>query len=137
MGWKPEILPNNVLRLLSAEDRKPMGKAGITTEEAQAKADTRREKELQKDMENLLRQRNIFFVRSRMDKRTSTRKGIPDFIIILPRGRALMVEAKVEGGELSQDQRDVFTDYWTQTGQVVHIVFNLDTFRTILDSHQN
>lgn len=137
MGWKKEILPNNVLRRMSTEDRKPMGKSGITIQEAQAKGDLRREKDLQRNMENLLRQRNLFFVRSRMDRRTTTRKGTPDFIIILPRGRALMVEAKVEGGELSQDQKDVFTDYWNQTGNVVHIVLNLETFKQLLDMNLN
>ena len=43
-----------------------MGKAGRTAAEAQAVQDHRSERALHRDIENLLRQRNLFFITSRM-----------------------------------------------------------------------
>lgn len=133
MGFDAKLLPDDFLRKLPLAERKRLGKAGLTQEEIKVKADTRAERDLQNDMDGILRQRNLFFVRSRMDRKTTTRKGVPDYMIVLPGGRALLVEAKVEGGELSEDQKIVFTQYWKQTGQVVHIVLNLALFCELLD----
>jgi hypothetical protein len=124
-----------MLRRMSPADRAWLGKAGVTAAEAQVSYDERSEKDLQKNMENYLRQRNLFFIRSRMDKRPTIRKGLPDFTIILPGGMSLLVEAKVEGGVVSADQKKCFDDFWTQTGRVVHIVFNFDQFRRLIDQH--
>lgn len=135
MGLNPKCLPDKLLRLMPRESRAPLGKAGMTNAEAQAKADTRAERELQTDMVNLLNQRNLFFDTLRMDKRTRSRPGRPDFYIFLPTGKALLVEAKVQGGELTEDQKRVFTEYWDKTGQVVHIILNLDQFKTLLDTN--
>jgi hypothetical protein len=134
MGWKTNILPDHVLRRLPPAERKPLGKAGLTTAEAGAIADRRAERVLQNEMEGILRQRNLFFVRSRMDKRTSTRRGLPDFIIILHGERALLVEAKVHRGQVSADQAKVFADYRLQTGGVVHLILNLPAFIDLLNS---
>lgn len=131
MGLK--VLPEHILKRMNPADRAPLGKAGVTCAEANAKHDQRRETLLQKDMANLLAQRELFHLRSRMDKRTTLPKGMPDFFIVLPGGRILAVEAKVEGGDLSDDQRRVFGQYWSQTKNVVHIVWNLEQFRELLD----
>jgi len=135
MGLNPKCLPENLLRLMPKEARAPLGKAGMTNAEAEAKAATCAERELQKHMINLLNQRNLFYDQLRMDKPTRSRPGRPDFFIFLPTGKALLVEAKVEGGELSQKQKDYFTDFWNKTGQVVHIVLNLDQFKNLLDAY--
>lgn len=134
MGLNPKCLPDKLLRLMPREARAPLGKAGVTNAEAQAKADTRAERDLQKDMVNLLNQRELFHDRLRMDKPTRSRPGRPDFFIFLPTGKALLVEAKVAGGELSENQKIYFTEYWNKTGQVVHIVLNLDQFKALLDA---
>jgi hypothetical protein len=134
MGWKTNILPDHVLKRIPPAERKPLGKAGMTSAEGNLAAERRAERELQKDMENTLRQRNLFFVRSRMDKRTRTRRGLPDFIIVLHGERALLVEAKVHGGQVSEDQAKVFADYWNQTGGIVHLILNLPAFIDLLDS---
>lgn len=135
MGFDTKILPDKFLRKLPPAERKKLGKAGLTMEEVQVKADTRAEKVLQNEMEGILRQRNLFFSRSRMDRATTLRKGMPDFFIVLPGGRALLVEAKVEGGNLREDQQKVFSEFWKQTGDVVHIVLNLPSFCELLDTY--
>lgn len=132
---KAEILPNNVLKLMSPADRRLLGRAGLTTAEVEHIVLERTEKQLQEDMIKLLDQRGIFFNRSRMDKRTTCRVGMFDFTIFLPNEKYLAVEAKVAGGALSLFQRKVFTEFWEKTGRVVHIVMDLDSFRKLLDEH--
>lgn len=41
---------------------------------------------------------------SRMDAATTTERGAPDFIIIAPEGRLLLIECKTERGKLSTHQ---------------------------------
>lgn len=120
---------------MSAADRKALGHAGLTPSEAGQVADSRAEKELQTDCVKLLDQRGIFFTRARMDKRTSVRVGMFDFTIYLPNGKYLAVEVKVADGRLSIFQRKLFQEFWDKTGQVVHIVLNLEQFRQLLDEH--
>src|SRR6267378_926251 len=135
MAIKSSLLPDNILRRMDKADRAPMGKAGVTQAEANSKADTRREKELQREMENLLRQRNLWFVRSRMDKKHTLAKGTPDFIVVLRGGHTLLIEAKVHGGRFSPAQISQFDDFVYKTGTHVHVITNLQQFRDLLDQH--
>lgn len=128
-----KVVPENILRRMDPADRAPMGKAGRTAQEAAAKCEQRSERKLQQEMEWLLNLREIYYQRSRMDKKTTVRKGTPDFLIILPGGRAVAVEAKTCTGTLTDDQYRVFQKYEDQTGQRVHIVRSLEQFRTLLD----
>ncbi|HEX4646323.1 MAG TPA: VRR-NUC domain-containing protein [Verrucomicrobiae bacterium] len=129
----PKTLPENILRRLDPQARRALGRAGRTSAESLAWADARAERELQHDMENIMRQRNIWFTRSRMDKKTRARVGTPDFIIVLRGGRALAVEAKVEGGKVSADQEREFHQYFCQTDCQVKVVWNLAQFIALLD----
>lgn len=45
------------------------------------------------------------YIHSRMDKASTTEKGVPDFVILAPR-LVLFFECKAKGGKLSEDQRD-------------------------------
>lgn len=135
MGWNPKVLPENILRRIPREQRAPLGKAGVTNAEANAKYDAKHERELQNDMVNLLSQRNICFDSLRMDKRTRSKNGRPDFYIFLATGKYLCVEAKMPTGSLSDDQKKWIDNFWHQTGQVVHIVKSLMEFRDLLDLH--
>lgn len=120
---------------MSSEDRKSLGKAGMTTHEASHSELRKAENILQVQIARLLDQRGIFFSRARMDKRTTVRVGMFDFTIYLPTGKYLAVEVKAPGGTLSQFQEKVFAEFWSKTGQVVHIVFNLEAFRQLLDAN--
>ena len=50
------------------------------TPEAREKAVAKNEREIQRDIANLLRQRGIWHVQSRMDRKTSNTVGTPDFL---------------------------------------------------------
>lgn len=100
---KAELIPDKWLRLMSAEDRKSLGKAGLTLVEVFAKEEAKSERELHKMIGNLLRQRSIEFVESRMDKRTTQKRGVPDFLMAIE-GQACAIEVKYGNGKLSEEQ---------------------------------
>jgi hypothetical protein len=57
------------------------------------------------DLENWLRQHELFFVHSRMDTATTTEKGIPDFVIGII-GRLVAIEFKQPGKDLTEEQEE-------------------------------
>lgn len=75
-------LPNNILRRMAKEDRLALGKGGMTAEEALKRFEARSEKEVQGQIDSWLRLKGIWFARSRMDKRTTGRRGTPDFLFV-------------------------------------------------------
>lgn len=115
------LYPVNFLRRMSDKDRKALGKAGMLPEEACAVADARSERELQKNIAQLLGTHGIFYVRARMDKKTTTKKGVPDFLFAVQRRyTTLTVDGRTEitstpcaweikhgDGKLSDAQKDV------------------------------
>ena len=88
------VLPDHVLRLLTPEQRKALGKAGVTASEAQAKYQRTAEKQIHEAVRRWLSLRQIPFIHSRMDKASTIQKGWPDFTI-LHKGRAFCLELKV------------------------------------------
>ncbi len=99
--FRSNQLPDNILKRMPRPDR-PKGNAGLTNSEAKAKHDGRLEKELQKQIANWLRLNGVFFVRSRMDKRTTVTPGTPDFVLAIE-GNPVALEAKTQS-DLSEDQ---------------------------------
>lgn len=75
-----KVIPQNIAKLMSPEDRKAFGKGALTAEDALAKAEVTNERELQKQIVGLLRLKGIEPIVSRMDKRTSNNLGTPDII---------------------------------------------------------
>ena len=61
------------------------------------------EKELHAEIAAILDAKGIVFVRSRMDKRTTNRKGTPDFLFSI-RGHSMAWEVKTASGRLSLEQ---------------------------------
>jgi len=139
MRLDPKNIPENIRRLMPKEDRKPLGKAGMTNEEAAQKWAAGQERELQNQMAALLRQRGLFFRQMPFGKKTPW-KGWPDFIIVLPRKAGqgvcsvLMVEAKAEGGALTEDQEGFHEEFTKLTYDEVLTVWNLAQFKNILDT---
>jgi hypothetical protein len=101
--WSSKTLPDKVLRLLSPADRRALGKAGLTADEALQSARVKSEKDLQNLIEAYFRLRGIVAFRSRMDKKTRMRLGTPDFLLAL-RGEPVAIEAKLPGEPLSDAQ---------------------------------
>jgi len=62
------------------------------------------ESELHKDIEAELKRRRWYFCNSRMDRKTTTQLGVPDFVIAAPDGVTFWIEAKRKNGKLSPEQ---------------------------------
>jgi len=103
MGIETTVLPDNVLRRMSPADRRVMGKAGLTAEEAREKAMARSERELQNTIANYLRLHGIWFDQDSMAHKRRGTKGAPDFLVCY-RGRFLAWECKIFGAGLKPDQ---------------------------------
>lgn len=130
-----KILPPNILNKMSPADRRPMGKAGVTNAEALAKQQERLEKDIHKNISNWLNLHNIFFIRSRMDRKTTNGNGLPDYVIVLPCDptkdgqyfslpSCLMVEVKRPSNKLSQAQVDFHDNYLEKTKFPVRVVYS-------------
>lgn len=88
------ILPNNILKCMKPEDRAPLGKAGMTTEEAGAAFVAKRESELQSQIEQMLSREGIYVVRQRTDRKSTVRIGTPDLLFAV-NGQAVAWEVKM------------------------------------------
>jgi hypothetical protein len=122
------ILPENILSKMSPADRKKIGKAGVTSEEAALKQIVKSEGELQKLINNELNRREIWFAWSRMNKRTTSKIGTPDFLFSY-KGKFCAVEAKHEKREPTKEQRDAIRSIQRNGGTVAVI----RTFQGFLD----
>ena len=67
------------------------------------------------------------YIHSRMDKKSTATKGSPDFILLLPAGKTLLVECKTKDGALSDDQV-AFASAAEAVGHKVHIVRDYPRF---------
>ncbi len=130
---KPQVLPNSFLRRMAPEARKSMGKAGMTSVEANAKYERGKEKELQRDIANLLRQRGLFFLQAPFGRKSGLPDGWPDFSVFCKKGNYEFFEAKAEGGNLSPEQFGFTERLKAYRGHGVWIIRNLDELKKILD----
>jgi hypothetical protein len=128
------VLPNNILKCMKPEDRRPLGKAGVTSAEAIAKHSYGKERKLHQQICQLLDIRNMVYVHSRTDKRSHTQPGTPDFIIFHANGPELCVEVKTMAGKVSDDQTRWALKYTTATGRCVFVIRSLEEFKTLLDA---
>jgi len=64
------------------------------------------ESELHDQVESFLRRNGIPYIHSRMDRRSTIRKGWPDFTA-MRNSRVACVELKTKNGKLSADQQEV------------------------------
>lgn len=127
---KSTCLPENIRRCMAPEARKAI--KAPTSGEAQAKLDGKREKELQENVARLLRQRNIWFARQRMDKRATGTTGQPDFLFAV-KGRAIAFECKVPPGNVTDDQNRCHEEMmWN--GWEVFVVMHESVAVTILNT---
>lgn len=101
MRYSSKTLPERVRRLVPKETRVEL--KAPTSAEVSEKQNTKREKELQENIANLLRQRGIWFFRQRMDRRTTGTVGWPDFTFAVF-GRPVVFECKLPGRRLTKEQ---------------------------------
>lgn len=116
------LIPENIRKLMAPTDRAAIGKAATTNADAQAKQDGKLEKQLQENIAALLRLRNIWFTRQRMDKRTTGVLGQPDFIFAI-NGKACAFEVKLPGNRPTAEQVGCHTAMCAN-GWFVRIVYS-------------
>jgi hypothetical protein len=107
-------LTDNILRLLRPEDRKSLGKRGMTAAEAIEKAEIKNEGDLQIQIVSYLRLHGIEPIYQRFGKKTRTKRGTPDILFAAeadigsPIGEKRTVacawELKTETGDQSDEQ---------------------------------
>lgn len=113
-----KVLPENILKRMDQKDRASLGKAGLTAAEAEAKKLDRDERELQCQIAQLLNLRNIPYFAQRMDKRSTGKRGTPDFICCY-RGRFIALECKTGNAQCTQEQLDTLSKIQAHGGAAV------------------
>lgn len=114
----PTILSEGLLQALPPEERKRLGRSGMTRAEAQAKYAAGREKELKGDVVNELNRRGAWIFDQPMSKKTRGRPGVPD-IIGCYRGFFFSIELKTAGETLRADQAREAVDIRKAGGRFV------------------
>ncbi len=98
------ILPNSLTdKIADPAERARIVGSPLPSAERHAKEEAKVERELHKLIANELLRRGIFAIHSRMDKRSTQAKGVPDFCFVV-RGVPIAVECKTEKGQLSREQ---------------------------------
>jgi hypothetical protein len=101
---------------LRAKERVPVDEEAIS-----------REQRLHEQILTECHARRWLVIHSRMDRPTTTAKGVPDFVILADNGRLFLVEAKARQGKLSIAQL-AFGIQCEYLGHKVHLVRSLANF---------
>jgi hypothetical protein len=105
MSLKPP-LPDHILRMIDFAERQKLGREFRTFEEVQLNAERYTERKLHAQIRNLLSLKEITYFESRMDRRTTQRKGAPDFIFAV-RGIPVGYECKTGNSKLRPEQEEL------------------------------
>lgn len=124
-------IPENILRAMPKEDRQRMGKDWRTWNEIQSDNMARDERTLQKQIAALLSLSDVWYSRSRMDKRTTNKRGTPDFLFVW-NGRPYAFEAKIGKAEPTNEQLDCHSQM-RRNGWLVFVVRSIEDVRAFLD----
>ncbi|MEM4247639.1 MAG: VRR-NUC domain-containing protein [Candidatus Nanoarchaeia archaeon] len=123
------ILPENILKLMSPEDRKKLGKAGKTKVEIAVDSEIKAEKDLHKALIGYLNMKGIAVGHARMDRKSSYTEGWPDltFVVKTKDGLGIPVAFELKGskGVLSEEQEKVLAQM-KENGWSVHIVRTME-----------
>ncbi len=93
------------------------------------------ESKLHRQIEDWCRQRGWPYVHSRMDKRTTTAVGVPDFIIFAKNGRVLCVEAKRKGRKPTPQQLAWLAQI-RKLGHTASIIYSFEEFMELVTNFQ-
>jgi hypothetical protein len=134
MRYSSKAIPQHVLKLMPKEQRNPLGKAGLTTEEVDAKTAVKLEKQLHEQCLALLMIRGVFCVHSRMDRKATTPVGTPDLCFAVD-GIPCAVDLKRPGEHPTPDQVKVMQQMM-DNGWRVRVLTSLEGFKSFLDNSQ-
>jgi len=101
------ILPERWLQMMSAKDRAALGRGAMTAAEAMDKCAAREEGKIHDLLIKELQRRDIYYIHASMHKRSTIKKGAPDFHVI-HKGKAVALEIKAPGGSVSDDMEKEF-----------------------------
>lgn len=124
----PAELPDNIISKMSAADRKRLKLK--TSEEVLEEQNAREELEHQEKLCEYLNLKEIPYWHSRTDRKTTTKKGTPDFCIVY-KGAALIIECKGPRGKLTESQRQ-FIDRLQNAQTYVHITRSSNESLTVV-----
>jgi hypothetical protein len=105
MSMKPP-LPEHILRMIDFAERQKLGREFRTFEEMQLAAERYTERKLHAQIRNLLSLNALIFFESRMDRRTTQRKGAPDFLFA-KNGVPVAWECKTGKSKLRPEQEEM------------------------------
>jgi hypothetical protein len=107
------MLPDNILKAMPVEERRKLGKAGMTSDDAQLKLEATSERILQRQINGWLRiqqsEGRLIFNWNRSDKRTTCKIGWPDYSIFANQ-QCLFIEVKFAKGKVSPEQAALHTE---------------------------
>ena len=133
MIYSSQNLPENFRNKLCPEDKNALGVAGLCMEELMLRYECKSEKALQRQISQYLRLHEIPFRQSRMDRKTTTKRGVEDFSICLPpSGRYLAVEVKMPGKDPTPEQAAEL-EAIRAAGGIAVVIHSLAELKTVLD----
>ena len=114
------VIPENILTRMDPGDRAKLPKeVRSTAAERQTVAVSRLEREMHNGFSSWLNLRKQFFgfVHTNPVRKSTIKKGFPDFTV-LHHGRVLLIEFKVPPNGLTPDQKDVFHELSVSGNQI-------------------
>ena len=113
-----KVIPDNIARWLSPEDRRMLGKGAMTTEQAVQKAVFNNEKEEHKTVLTWLKRNQLKYIHAGTHRAVhDLEPGHPDFTVFFA-DQFRFYEMKVEGGKFSPDQLRVIAEHATNQTSV-------------------
>ena len=97
-----------------------------------ASRDAQREADIHDQIEDHCRSKGWYPIHSRMDRATTQRKGIADFIIIAPGGVVFFVEVKRPGGKPTPEQLQ-FAAICKRHGQLYALVYSYEDYLAFVE----
>lgn len=131
MNLLPHEIPDHILLLMPAEERKRLGKMGKTLCEVFAEEQVKNERELQGQMVQLLRLRGIEVGWGRTDVKSGYTVGWPD-LTFCHHGRPIAVEVKMPGQDPRPEQLECH-QRMRSNGWEVHVCRSVSELKGILD----
>jgi hypothetical protein len=128
------IIRSNLLKLMSRQDRKEFGKAGLLPEECGRKTDNRAEIEMHNLFKGFLYRRRLRYIYANPNKRSPLPPGWPDFSVYGPIAKTLFIEFKTPTGVISEDQRQVMESL-AIIGHTVYIPHSYEEARDLTGKH--
>src|SRR5258708_541725 len=112
-----KVLPQTILRCISAEDRKAVGQ--LSMEEAAQRFINRNERVQHGLLCSYLDLNRFVYIHANPTKKSTIQVGAPDFIVFYS-GKCLFLELKGPEGKLSEDQTE-FIKRLVKVGFYTHI----------------